>query len=314
MGKKSKEAAANELLAGIKESKAKRAAMLRRFGIIPESILRGISRGDLSARMYQFQDENPARRIGMHQTVHTTEKSDIRRKIKTFGGTLKLGQKGGVQGTSGLSIMPAEFVAFFVKYYAKPGDVYVDPFMGQGIRMQVAKLFGLHYYGYDLSTEFFEYITAVRDRIDDGETTLSITHGDSKTPDAIPDGIGDFSFTSPPYWDVEYYGDEPEQLGTGKTYDEFLDGMETVARAWLPKFKPGAYNVINVNDFRRDKRFYPYHADTIALFCRAGWEITDTWIVDGLVGGLARTFAVDKNLGRIAPKVHEYAIIFRKPG
>jgi hypothetical protein len=209
--------------------------------------------------------------------------------------------------------MPAELVAFFVRYYARPGDVYLDPFMGQGVQMQVAKRLGLHYHGYDLSAGFFRYIEAVRAKIDDGSTTLSITLGDSRHPDAIPDGIGDFSFHSPPYWDIEFYGEESGQLGYKQTYEDFLAGMEAVARAWLPKFKSGAWHVVNVNDFRKGGRFYPYHADTITLFRRAGWELADTWIIDGLVGGLPKAFAVDFNMKRIAPKVHEYALVFRKP-
>lgn len=208
--------------------------------------------------------------------------------------------------------MPAELVEFFVKYYASPGDVYLDPFMGQGVQMQVAHLLGLHYWGYDLSSEFFAYIDSVREKIEDNTTALQIFCGDSRNPEHIPDEIGDFSFHSPPYWNIEYYGDEPEQLGKG-TYEDFLQGMEDVARAWLPKFKSGAYHVVNVNDFRMGGTFYPYHADTLALFKRAGWELADLWIIEGLVGGLSKAFAVDFNLKRIAPKLHEYALVFRKP-
>lgn len=174
-------------------------------------------------------------------------------------------------------------------------------------------LLGLHYHGYDLSHDFCTYIRAVKDRIDDGTTELHITEGDSRDPSSIADNSGDFSFHSPPYWDIEYYGDEAGQLGYKQSYEDFLIGMQAVASAWLPKFKSGAYHVVNVNDFRAHGRFYAYHADTIALFQRAGWGLHDIWIIDGLVGGLPKAFAVDFNRQRIAPKVHEYAIVFRKP-
>lgn len=209
--------------------------------------------------------------------------------------------------------MPAELVAFFIKYYAKPGDLYLDPFAGQGVQMQVAKLLGLHYHGYDLSADFCTYIRAVKSRIDDGSTELHITEGDSREPTEIADSSGDFSFHSPPYWDIEYYGDEVGQLGYKQSYEDFLSGMQAVAAAWLSKFKSGAYHVVNVNDFRAHGRFYPYHADTINLFQAAGWRLHDIWIIDGLVGGLPKAFAVDFNRQRIAPKVHEYAIVFRAP-
>lgn len=317
----------SDLVESLKQSKANRQAMERKFGMVPLSILR-LSRGKLSAQMFLYQQENRERHgskgddydekasrlreAGYTKTSASMKAGRSVRRDSVFG--FKTNTEGKpMENRTVASIMPAELVEFFVKYYARPGQVYLDPFMGQGVQMQVAKLMGLHYYGYDLSTEFFAYIESVKAKIDDGKTTISITHGDSKAPDNVPDGIGDFSFHSPPYWDIEFYGTEAEQLGFNHTYPEFIDGMEQVARAWLPKFKSGAWHVVNVNDFRKDGKYYPYHADTIALFQRAGWVLSDTWIIDGLVGGLPKAFAVDFNMKRIAPKVHEYALVFRKP-
>ena len=292
----------SDLVESLKQSKANRQAMERKFGMVPLSILR-LSRGGLSKSLFNYGNEVGKQTSKGARAERGGVYTDKRLKISG----------GGSRTNDAWSVMPAELVEFFVKYYARPGQVYLDPFMGQGVQMQVAKLMGLHYYGYDLSTEFFGYIESVKAKIDDGKTTISITHGDSKTPDNVPEGIGDFSFHSPPYWDIEFYGTEAEQLGFNHTYPEFIDGMEQVARAWLPKFKSGAWHVVNVNDFRKDGKYYPYHADTIALFQRAGWVLSDTWIIDGLVGGLPKAFAVDFNMKRIAPKVHEYALVFRKP-
>jgi DNA modification methylase len=306
----------SDLKASLKQSISDRAALVKKFGMVPLSILK-IHRGELSRRMFLYQQEVPQRsanankeaNVKLMTTDGAIEKHRSRRELGLIG-NVKSGHSG---SNTAASTMPAELVAFFIKYYARRGQVYLDPFMGQGVQMQVARLLGLDYYGYDLSAEFFAYIDAVRRKIDDGATTIRITHGDSRTPTEVPDGIGDFSFHSPPYWDIEFYGTEAGQLGYRQTYEDFLRGMEDVARAWLPKFKPGAWHVVNVNDFRKDGRFYPYHADTIALFRRAGWVLTDTWIIEGLVGGLPKAFAVDFNLKRIAPKVHEYALCFRKP-
>lgn len=295
----------SDLVESIRQSKAQRAVIEKKFGTMPMSILR-LSRGSLSKRMFQYAQESAI--SGVRNNRIKVGRDKDQRRQDASSNIVGVGN----QRNAGLSIMPAELVEFFIKYYARPGDVYLDPFMGQGIQMQVAKLMGLHYYGYDLSTEFFAYTESVRDKIDDGKTTIQITHGDSRQPDAIPDNIGDFSFHSPPYWDIEFYGTEAEQLGYNHTYPEFLAGMHQVAAAWLPKFKKGAWHIVNVNDFRKDGRFYAYHADTIALFQQAGWQLTDTWIIDGLVGGLSKVFAVDFNTKRIAPKIHEYALVFRK--
>ena len=310
------------LLDAVRASASARESMIKRFGFMPNSIIR-IGRGALSKSMFVYQTEKagrslttatPERALPSDEwdvlTEAAKQRTTERRQLNVVGGAVGQTRKVG-KSLVAASIMPAELVDFFVKYYAEDGQVYLDPFMGQGIQMQVAKRHGMSYYGYDLSDEFFAYIDAVRQKIDDGMTVIQTTLGDSCSPTEIPDGIGDFCFTSPPYWDVEWYGDDPRQLGIGKSYDEFLAGMGRVAAAWRPKFKPGAWIVINVGDIRRDKVFYPYHADTIRLFMDAGYTMHDTWIIDGLVGGISRVWAVQRNTRRITPRVHEYALVFR---
>jgi DNA modification methylase len=293
----------SELKERVLASRQRKAEIEQRFGFIPHSVIRGIGRGKLSNSMFVYQRERPQR--GPIAKDLTAE----RRALGVKGGTLS---KETSAGRENASTMPAELVEFFVRYYAKAGDVYLDPFMGQGIQLQVAKAYGLHYYGYDLCREFFDYTDAVRNKIDDGETEIKIFCADSADPDEIPDGVGDFSFHSPPYWNIEYYGDDPAQLGNND-YDGFLEAMVAVYQAWLQKFKPGAWHVVNVNDFRRKGIFYPYHADTIAALRAAGWSIHDVWIIEGLVGGISRIFAVNKNASKIAPKIHEYAIVAKAP-
>ena len=295
-----------DLRDSLKQSVVNRRSMEKKFGMIPMSILR-LTRGALSRSMFIYQHDVPSRNMAKAPR----NKAKIARLEKagySMKGSPSNRQAG--RGSKGTTIMAAELVEFFIKYYAQPGDTYLDPFVGQGVRMQVAHLMGLNYIGYDISKEFFAYVDEVRQKLD-GRPEIQIYLADSSTPDKVPDNTGNFCFTSPPYWDIEYYGDEPEQLGLQTTYDDFLRSMLAIAKAWLPKFKQGSYVVINVNDFRKKGKFYPYHADTIVLFQEAGYELVDTWIIDGLVGGISRAFNVDFNLKRIAPKIHEFSLVFK---
>lgn len=296
-----------ELKASVEAGQDRRADLHKQFGFIPRSVLH-LGRGALSARMHSYQKETPSTLRSAAAMMGDDSQSRLRKSIGVIGGV-----KATQQDSARASTMPAELVDFCIKYYAKPFDNYLDPFMGQGVRMQVAKMRSLNYWGYDVSEDFFAYCEHVRKLIirDQPEVGINITRGDSRTPLDIPDGIGDFSFTSPPYWDIEFYGNEPEQLGTNSTYPAFLESMYEVAKAWHPKFKAGAWVVVNVNDFRREGKFYSYHTDTIALYGRAGYTLHDTWIIEGLVGGMNRLFAVDFNLKRIAPKNHEYLLVFK---
>jgi hypothetical protein len=105
----------SDLKASLKQSVVNRTAMVKKFGVVPLSILR-ISRGSLSRRIFEYQKERPLRH-------HDNESS--RSKLKDlyeagYAG-LKTGKSSGDsvsqvkcgRGSGGISIMPAELVAFF---------------------------------------------------------------------------------------------------------------------------------------------------------------------------------------------------------
>lgn len=289
--------------------------MIKRFGFVPHSVLK-LTRGALHKSMFHLAGEralnmrvSSERRIDAAKSTTAKSKARERKASGLFG---SITEYKGQSDRETVSVMAAELVDFFVRYYAQPGAVYLDPFSAQGVQMQVAVLRGLSYYGGDVSEAYVRYTNAVLERLHPRDGThVEVRQGDSRHAEWVPDGVGDFAFYSPPYWDVEFYGPEAEQLGTGHTYAEFLEGMCDVAKAWHPKFKPGAWVVVNVNDLRRDGEFIPYHADVITLMRRAGYTLVDTWIIQGLIAGLPKAFAVSFNMRRIAPKLHEYALIFR---
>lgn len=265
-----------------------RAALIRRFGFVPYSIVK-LSRGPLHRSIYHYSNERAD--LNVASVSASAPGPDVRTAAK-------------------LSVVPAEWVDFFVRYYTVPGDVYLDPFAGQGVRAQVAVLRGLHYYGSDLCEPFVRYTQAVLERLEvDPALHVEVRCADSSDPSWVPDGIGDFCFTSPPYWDVEHYDDDPRQIGD-RPYQQFLDGMEQIAAAWRPKFKPGARVVVNVNDIRRDGALIPYHADTITVMQRAGYTLVDLAIIDGSTTRMSKVFAVAHNMRRTLPKVHEYGLVF----
>jgi hypothetical protein len=296
-----------------------RRELIRKFGTVPLSVLR-VHRGAESRALFNFAREN-ARSIGGSEsmarvdamkTAAGKEVAQQRRARGIFGGIREASRS---TDRAAVSIMPAELVSFFVRYYVDEpysGKLYLDPFAGTGVRMQVAARLGLDYIGFDVCDEYVAFSRAVAERIAGGRQ-VGVRRADSRDPSGIADGVGDFSFTSPPYYDTEFYGPEPEQLGRAKTYDDFIRELGDIYMAWLPKFKSGAYVVVNVNDLRRDGRFVPFHADVLRAITRAGYTPHDVWIVDGVVSGLVRAFAVDRNAKRIAPKTHEYALVFTVP-
>lgn len=199
-----------------------------------------------------------------------------------------------------------------VLLYTNPGEQVVDPFAGHNSRMELCVRAGRHYEGQDLSKVFMEFNRkrAAELRKEFPEVNIVLHEGDSREMKAATRS-GDFTITSPPYWDIEDYGDEPEQLGK-RSYEAFLEGMGLVMKSNFRCLKRGAYAAYFINDFRKGNKFYPYHQHIMELGTAAGFDIHDMLIVD-LGRGFGDVFINQYVKNRMLPKRHEYGIIFRKP-
>lgn len=216
-------------------------------------------------------------------------------------------------GAGALSTFPQNIGRSIVLFYSNPGDTVFDPFAGHNSRMDLCVKAGRHYIGCDLSTEFmkFNFKRAKVLRKEHRSTNIELHHCDSrKVP--VDNEIGDFTITSPPYYDIEYYGDEPEQLGKCKTYQGFLKGIKKVVRENLRVLKSGAYATWFVNDFRRKGKMHFYHMDLIRVAEEVGFEAVDIMVVD-LGRSIRDCFPNQMFESKIIPKRHEYCLVFRKP-
>jgi len=216
-------------------------------------------------------------------------------------------------GNGALSIFPQNIGDAMIKLYSAPGNTILDPFAGHNSRMELAAKNGRHYIGFDISHDFMEKNRAIAVKYRDKyQVYIELHEGDSREElRKIRDCIGDFTITSPPYYDIEDYGDEPGQLGKSKTYQLFLDGMGQIIYQNYRCLKPGSFCIYFVNDFRRKGKFHPYHMDTMQLLINAGFEINDMLIVD-LGTPIRAAFATQVVEQKILPKRHEYGIICKK--
>jgi DNA modification methylase len=214
----------------------------------------------------------------------------------------------------GLSQAPYNILVFYYKFYSKPGDLIFDPFAGQGAQMQAAWRLQRRYIGYDVSQEFLDFMRKVRVelRIDD---RVQVLDHDSRKVDLEDNSVDMVGWTSPPYWDIEDYGDDKRQAGRAQTYDEFMGTMKEIIHECCRVVKPGGFIVWNVMDFRKGGRFYNYHGDTIQLFNSNPYGVRqwDCHIMDW-GASFGQTFLYSFIKKYLVPRQHEYTLIFRKEG
>lgn len=81
---------------------------------------------------------------------------------------------------------PEELAALMIETYSEPGDVILDPFLGSGTTLKVARVMGRQGIGYELNNEFEPLIRA---RINEPWSvpdwkSLDILHSSTMTPGA----------------------------------------------------------------------------------------------------------------------------------
>ena len=292
----------------LRKSRDRRTEILRQFGgELPQSIMKhnkAIKAIDLMA-----------------------ERRSYASKANAGGHRGKLAEVFDVSGQScrgadgALSRFPQGIGRKLLLLYTNEGDTVFDPFAGHNSRMELCYRARRNYVGCDLSREFMEANNQIKSMLQTQReadlfpahftATIELIETDSRWT-GLEDGFADFTITSPPYYDLEKYGDEDAQLGNAPTYAKFLSSLRAVMAENLRVLRPGAFCVWCVNDFRRKGTFHNYHGDVIRLMNYVGFVQHDIAITD-LGSPIRAAFATQVVEQKILPKRHEYNLIFVKP-
>jgi DNA modification methylase len=303
----------------LKKSRRIRKEFLDKFGIegkVPTSILLH----DRKEYRYETIDLSAQRRGGNYVHHYRKNRQKMHGRDDYTPGLEKTGFE--TQGrTDYISGFPQNVGRFIIQLYCPDNAIIYDPFAGHNSRMQLCFKLGHNYMGVDICHEFMEdnkevkrmlYERKEQQLIQQYDNWILLFEQSSESVPEIKDEYADFTITSPPYWDLEYYGPESEQLGTGKKYEEFLDGIERVIKENFRILKPGAFCAWFINDFRKKKKFYPYHSHIYEILTNAGFEGFNIYIVD-LGATVNHMFVQDIINHKLLPKRHEYCVLVQKP-
>ena len=86
-----------------------------------------------------------------------------------------------------------------------------------------------------------------------------------------------YLYEQPASKEIRYYGKKnydifDVRIGYKKSYEEFLAGIKRILTESKRVLKTGKYCAFNINDFRKDGKFYAYHADIIRLGLEVGFK------------------------------------------
>lgn len=162
------------------------------------------------------------------------------------------------------------------------------------------------------------------------KTMLSTTHrlinGDARDLSFLNDESVHLVVTSPPYWNLKRYNENPDQMGHIQDYETFLKELEKVWRHVYRVLVPGGRLVCVVGDVCVARRnfgrhlVFPLHADICVICRRIGFDNLNPIIWHKIANASYEVTNGSKFLGKpyepnaIIKNDMEFILMQRKPG
>ena len=210
------------------------------------------------------------------------------------------------------SIFPIPLMEFLLLRYGGPiGGKVLDPFAGGPPRAIASSLMGMEYYGVDVRQEQIDENMAVLKGLD--LNNIHYFHDDARFLTFDMTNF-DVAITCPPYYNIEIYSKDKDDISNMGTYAEFNAAMLLSAYAQFQKLKPGAFSIIVISNFRdkETKELIDFRGDTVANFKEVGFLFHEDIILSKNFGSAASR-AANAWRGMKLVRRHEHALVFRKP-
>ena len=158
------------------------------------------------------------------------------------------------------------------------------------------------------------------------KTYQRLINGDARDLSFLSDESIHLVVTSPPYWNLKRYNENPDQLGHIKDYESFLGELEKVWKEVFRVLVPGGRLVCVVGDVCVSRRrfgrhlVFPLHADICVLCRKIGFDNLNPIIWHKIANASFEVENGSKFLGKpyepnaIIKNDMEFILMQRKPG
>lgn len=208
------------------------------------------------------------------------------------------------------SVFPAPLMEMIIARYAGPvGSHILDAFAGGPPRGLVSSIMGHRYTGFEVRQEQIDENESLLKKLKLKGTTY--VKSDGRHLDVAT--VFDCAITCPPYFDLEVYSDQADDISNLGNYSEFNASMWLCANAHFERIKPGGFVCIIVGLFRDSKgELVDFPSDTVANFRDAGFLYWQHIILSKNFASAAVRASNAWKGKKLVPR-HENLLIFRKP-
>lgn len=223
----------------------------------------------------------------------------------------------GLKSVGSISTFDPFLCEILIKWFSNENMNILDPFAGGVVRGAVSTILHRHYDGIDISKEQLAHNNEQWNHIADKYNIDSypVYHlGDAEIVlQNMQLNYFDMLLTCPPYYNLERYTNEIEDLSNKETYEEFLDKYALIIYKCYNRLKENSFAVIVVEEIR-DKNgiMYGFVPDTIRIFQEMGFKYYNEMILENRVVSLKvrcpKYFDQSRKVGRH----HQNVLVFYK--
>lgn len=294
-----------------------------RFGLPPFSTLNTRSQ-DWQALKRKWNALGIRSWEGRPQELISTGSSAVYGGSSAWAGEIRSAGTDEVEGNFSTSIFDPVLAEIAYEWYAPKEGWILDPFAGGSTRGVVASKIGRRYIGVDLREEQVaaNYAQAAEVCTPNDPAPIWRCGNSLRLPQILdgalaggldlPSGF-DFLFSCPPYFDLEQYSSDPEDL-SNLSWPAFLEQYRWIisaSSALLAEDRFAAFVVGEVRD-KQSGCFRGFVPETVRAFQDAGLHFYTEAIIETSLASAALRAGRIFSAGRKLVKVHQSLLVFVK--
>lgn len=214
-----------------------------------------------------------------------------------------------------LSIFDPVLCELMYTWFTFEGAKILDPFAGGSVRGVVASMLGRKYTGVDLRQSQIDANEKQRgDLLNGYQEQPRWICGDSMKIKELAPGEYDFVFSCPPYFDLEKYSDDENDL-SNMDYDKFIESYRDIIKNSVSMLKDNRFACFVVGDVRNRKNggfIRGLIPETIRSFEDAGASFYNEIILINCAGSMPLRVTRQFQLARKVGHQHQNVLVFYK--